>query len=595
MDRKLDLLTTTPLLIFGALALASCNDPTADQSTFGATTEIEGEETCGASAEWAGQGKTPAMQLFMPLPHPDAECPFYRGGWHNFLLAGEPDPVTGEPAIKSFPTIDDVFDPVHPLPAGALAAAGQPKGTATRSWLGDIKQAGERKILIDQNGHTIYYGIHVNQGYVDFINRNNLRSAAAVHNAPKNLFFPGGVVEYKTAWQRVDGVDANDPEGWQDKELENYVATTAWVPHITKVGDKIVEDRSHPEKVWVRLLALHSVYTFPGHPEFIWASMEHTDRSPGMPPEIQDVNAGEALELRNVAPLSPTGDNPPDTDKFNAKVAAAAEHPGLLYKDGTPINKANQPFNEADLTVDSGSQVFSTAAGIAETSVYRMFPASKSNTTHPDDAITSLNFNVQTLFDERAAQGLLHPRDKRGNYRLVGGQWLDKPRYFKINSNLQNDSDSPLLQDPVSSTYRENSKGDFQDPDRQAVLDAPEPDKAALDAFNGNKGVLDYARNGGDSAFSITAGEDRMSSTAMESFTQQPGAFQNCFGCHNTQAISSNGVTCDKDLDPNATRLLQPKLLNVSHVLSQFLLEECTGPEPRPAFCNEKCTDPVDP
>lgn len=85
-----------------------------------------------------------------------------------------------------------------------------------------------------------------------------------------------------------------------------------------------------------------------------------------------------------------------------------------------------------------------------------------------------------------------------------------------------------------------------------------------------------------------------MSSTAMESFTQQPGAFQNCFGCHNTQAINSNGVTCDKDPNPDAIRLQKPKLLNVSHVLSQFLLEECTtGPEAtRPSFCKDKCTDP---
>jgi hypothetical protein len=78
--------------------------------------------------------------------------------------------------------------------------------------------------------------------------------------------------------------------------------------------------------------------------------------------------------------------------------------------------------------------------------------------------------------------------------------------------------------------------------------------------------------DGSDSEFSILAGEDRMSSTAMESFTQAPGAFNNCFTCHNTQAITVNGIPTDKD--GQSHKLLDPGMLNVSHILSQFLLEE---------------------
>jgi hypothetical protein len=585
MDRKRHLLIATSLFTFGALGMASCSDPTGFPG--GATTEVAEEETCGASAEWAGQGRTPPQLMFQPLPHPDAECPFYRGAWHNFLLAGEPDPVTGEPAIRFFPTIDDVFDPTVTLPPGALAGAGQPKGTRLRSWLGDIKQAGERKILIDQTGHTLYYGIHVNQGFVDFINRNNLRSAARVHDADPNLFFPGGVVEYKSAWQRIDPavVSPDDEEGWQDPELENYIATRAWVPHISQdpVTKEVLEDRNRPEHVWVRLLAIHSVFTFPGHPEFIWGSMEHTDRAPGME-GVNDVNAGEALELRNVAPLDPRDINPDPEDPFNSNSQEKPAHGGLLFQTGLALKDGNHPFDENQLTLTEATQTFDKT-----TSVYRMYPASKSNTTHPDDAITSLNFNVQTLFDERLKAGLLHPRDKRGNYRLVGGQWLDKPRYFTVDSSLQNDETSPLLQDPTSPRYRAASEGDWQHGERQAILEGNEFSKDELDAVGGNVGLAAYTRDGGDSAFSITAGEDRMSSTAMESFTQQPGSFQNCFACHNTQAINSNGVTCDKD--PNGIKLLDPKKVNVSHVLSQFLLEECTtGPEAqRPSFCQDTC------
>jgi hypothetical protein len=60
----------------------------------------------------------------------------------------------------------------------------------------------------------------------------------------------------------------------------------------------------------------------------------------------------------------------------------------------------------------------------------------------------------------------------------------------------------------------------------------------------------------------------------MESFTQSPGNFNNCFTCHNTQAITANGIPLGRDTGANPIKLLDPGLLNVSHLLSQFLLEE---------------------
>jgi hypothetical protein len=174
-----------------------------------------------------------------------------------------------------------------------------------------------------------------------------------------------------------------------------------------------------------------------------------------------------------------------------------------------------------------------------KTSVYRMFPASKSNTTHPDDAITSLNFNVETLFNRAQAAGTLGADDKRGHYRLVGAVWMDKPAYFVHDSPIQNDLSSPFIAD-----------------------------------IGRQKFEADIRENGSDSDYSILAGEDRLSSTAMESFTQAPDSFPNCFSCHNTQAITAKGVPFDHDRQ--GTVLIQPKLLNISHVLSQFLLEELT-------------------
>ena len=487
-------------IALGLALTASCKDPFKFDAT---KVEPAQEEICAASEEWLPD--TPPVEQFKPLPHPDTECPFYRGAWQNFLIATQPDPMTDEPAIKAYPTIDDIFQSKTPH---------APRGTSKRAWLGDIKQAGGRQILIDQNGHTIYYGIHVNQAFADFVAANGLLTADAIKAADSSLFFPAGIVEFKSAWQEVDG---NDPT------LGDYVSTKAWVPTLRQENGQIIEDKNAPREITVRLLALHVVFTLPGHPEFIWGTFEHSTGAP-------DLTAADGK--RNVAPLDPRDQNPALTDpnnKMDTTVVSTMDH--LLYKAGTTLQQGNTPVEEQDLTFDAATQTFAQ-----HTSIYRMFPASKSNTTHPDDAITSVNFNVETLFAQKSAD--LRPSDKRSHYRLVGAVWMDKPRFFALDAPLQNDQSSPLI-----------------------------------DAAGGLPAFEEAIKNhGSDSEFSILAGEDRLSSTAMESFTQAPVSFPNCFACHNTQAITAKGVSFDRDSEGQV--LLQPKLLNVSHVLSQFVLEE---------------------
>jgi hypothetical protein len=468
-------------------AFTACSDPFSFDS--------EAPEVCAASREWLPA--TPALPLFEPLPHPETECPFYRGGWQNFLIATQPD-ANHAPDFLSWPTIDTVFQSSVPHPAD-------------RSVLGDIKQAGGRQILIDQNGNPIVYGIHVNQAYADFITDNNLRTKEQIQNADPRLFFPAGVVELKSAWQIVE---PNTP-------ADDYITVTTTIPTLSLDADHhIIEDRDTPRTVTVRLLALHVVFTLPGHPEFIWATFEHSTGTP-------DTQAADGH--RDVAPIHPGDVNPDPRDPEglnDTTVVSDTDH--VLYRAGTPANQANQAIAEVDLTFDPATQKFPGA----QTSIYRMFPASKSNTVDPDDAISSLNHNVEALFDEAAA--LLDAADRRGHYRLVGAVWMDKPAFFTLDASLQNDSTSPFA-----------SEAAFED---------------------------DIRKNGSDSDFSILAGEDRLSSTAMESFTQAPDSFPNCFTCHNTQAVTAKGVPLDHDA--SGTKLLDPKLINVSHVLSQFILEE---------------------
>jgi hypothetical protein len=315
---------------------------------------------------------------------------------------------------------------------------------------------------------------------------------------------------------------------------------TSTVPTLSQdpTTRRILEDRSHPRTVVVRLLALHVVFTLTGHPEFVWASFEHSTGTP-------DTKAADLK--RDVAPTI-SGENPTLGDPnnlMNATVVSPDDH--LLYKGGTPANAGNVAIEETKLTLVG--QGFSGQ----QTSIYRMFPAAKSNTTHPDDAITSLNHNVEALFTQKAADGTLDSSDKRGHYRLVGAQWMDKPRFFKVDSPLQNDTSSPFL---------------VEHEERQGAVVVKVP------AISQDQLAAAIIADGSDSEFSILAGEDRLSSTAMESFTQGPSSFNNCFTCHNTQAITANGIPLNRDKAGTPVKLLDAGLLNVSHVISQFLLEE---------------------
>lgn len=511
MKSQLDSRTTGMPCWASLLLLAACADPFASDTTGRDTAalqgepqeEEEGEEICAASEEWLPN--TPALDLFKPLPHPATECPFYRGSWQNFLVATQPD-EEGRPDFLSWANVDSLF--VSTRPRAAL-----------RAELGDIRQAGGRQILIDQNGRSIYYGIHVNQAFARFVNDNGLNTLEGIRGVDARLFFPAGVVELKSAWQDI----SDAPES----EYEDYITATVRVPTLSQGSDgTIVEDKNDPREIRAALLALHVVYTLPGHPEFIWGSFEHSTGGP-------DISAADGR--RDVAPTffdrNPSLDDPDNL--MVSEVVARAD--SKLYRAGTPANRANQALPDAELELDAAAQTFPGQ----QTSIYRMFPASKSHSIDPDAALSSLNFNVGELFAAKAST--LSRVDKRNFYRQIGSVWMDKPQYFALNSPLANDLTNPLV---------------AQGGDRALQQEA----------------LADLAVNGGDSDFSILAGEDRLSSTAMESFTQAPTSFPNCFSCHNTQAVTTRGIPVNRDAE--SPILLQPKRINVSHVFSQFVLEE---------------------
>jgi hypothetical protein len=183
-----------------------------------------------------------------------------------------------------------------------------------------------------------------------------------------------------------------------------------------------------------------------------------------------------------------------------------------LFRAGTTAATANSPISLQDLIngFDEKGQRFKKDTLILQTSVYRAFPVSKSAASSPDmkedGDIVDVNTAMRQLFDTTS----LDKKDKRRDYQLVGAVWLDNPgRDFKSNMLFQN-------------------------------LDGQSTD---------DEGAM-------------VAGEDRLSSTAMESFTQLDRP--NCFSCHNTRRVTD---------DVTGKPIVGPKRLNVSHVISKFLAD----------------------
>jgi hypothetical protein len=428
-----------------------------------------GEETCPANLKevdgWLPV--TPPVVGCKPPAHPETECRFYQFSWQNFLVATQPE-AGGKPAFLSWGTIENVFGAGAGQPAPEIPFLG-----------GGVTQAGGRQVLIDQKGHAIHYGMHMNRGFVDFVNARGLQSAEAVRAADPLLEFPPGVVELKSAWQIVDD---NAPPA-------NYITAKVRVPSLSVVNNQVVEDDTKPRTVTVALLALHVVFTLPGHPEFVWSTFQHVD----------------AQGITDVAPSALA--NPQATPA--ATVISRTN--GALFRGNTTAANGNRGI--PNLMFDPATQTFPGQ----QTSIYRMFPGSKSNTTDLDDDVTSINEIMRARF----ARANLPASDRRGNYLLVGAIWQDRPdRSFALNKLLVNDDTIP-----------------------------------------------DIIKNGGDSPQSITGGEDRLSSTAMESFTQAATAFPNCFSCHDTRAATARGVPAPRDQTAPVT--MQPKMLNISHIFNE--------------------------
>lgn len=397
---KLSLLS----LLYG---LTACSQPAPllnnAASEFSKLTD-EAESDCvvahSAQRSYLPQTDTPSFDAILPAQ--ENECGFYNWAQQAFLHSTQPG-ANQTPAFVDYPDFASTFH----LKSAEQQVQGAPRLVIN----GGFKQAGEfGGVLIDQNRNPVFYSIHINQAFADFVQQEGINQLSRLLALPEkggvqeSTEFPPGAIELKAAWKIVE----------PGEESQNYFTLPTRVPILKNQEGHLVESGAY-RNATVALLGLHVVGVVQDHPEFIWASFEH-------------INTEGKPDIAPSALLNPVLGQTQPIPKV------MAEYP--LFGQGHQANQfIPQPIDEA-------TQKFSHPS-----SIFRVFPASLSKQSEEDEEVATLNTSMTELFERTDPDSL----DPRRYYRMVGAVWLDDPGsnrpdgIFKANRFFENSADHTVL------------------------------------------------------------------------------------------------------------------------------------------------------
>ncbi len=232
---------------------------------------------------------------------PSSNCEFHMGAWQTFLwLTQVPDPTKNPDRIRLFdmPTADSLFLPGRaPATLNALTIDRFKKQplllkprvaqTEASTPFSDIRQAGSKGLLVDQNGRAVYYASHVSPIFYQFVRSNRLYIKDIYVKAPPTLNFPVGSIELKSSW-RIVATGEDTSTFFTTDALINPLVCNNGVANC--MGNSVVVDLSRTEKVKVALVGLHIVVVLEDHPEALWATFEHIRNAPDLSPGIMPNN-----------------------------------------------------------------------------------------------------------------------------------------------------------------------------------------------------------------------------------------------------------------------------------------------------------------
>ena len=331
----------------------------------------QSSSSCIAPTTWFPHNQTPE-QNSAGFPANPNNCDFHQWAWNAFLWLTQD--VKGEARFESMSANGIETKP------GVLDALIGRSGKART--LDIINQAGPDGIMVDLQGHPVYYAIHSDSTFGDFIKTNDLFDPAKLRKFDPKESFPVGALTLKAAWKVV--VPGEDVSTFYTRKAQIALLTT-------KNGKIVLSGKT--KTVEVALVGFHVAGTVANHPEMIWATFEHLQNVPDLPKPMNEMQPNDVVSDKN----------------------------WIFYKAGTPFKDCN--INSAGagaLKLDEATQTLSPV-----TDVCRMIPFGGGSTNNVAN-IKLLNDSVHTQL-----KGVWN------NYFEVGAIWFSANNGLKPNCTFQ--------------------------------------------------------------------------------------------------------------------------------------------------------------
>ncbi|MEP9386486.1 hypothetical protein [Mesorhizobium sp. KR9-304] len=344
-----------------------------------ALTPAKAQSSCTAPAGWTSHAAVPAPDN---ETEPTSNCDFHVWAWNTFLWMTQ---MSGNSLrFESFATVADLFAPdaapmrFSELPSEKiLRLTVRTAKTEEMQDLDSVFQARTNGVIVhgpgETSGRAVYYSQNVEEVFFEFVRTNRYYDADVYEAAPPNTNFPVGAMEFKYSWKIVD----------ENEDVSEFYTTPAEIFVLTEKmidGKKtIVLDPDNTAKVTVALVGVHVVGVVKDHPEFIWATFEHVNNAPDLPP---------GMNITSPDPVS--------------------NRDWTFYDANTPAKDSNRNPNDDLRLVNAQKQLLSPTVD-----VFRAFAFGGGSPENVAN-IQSLNASVKA----QVTAGTVWE-----NYMLVGGVW----------------------------------------------------------------------------------------------------------------------------------------------------------------------------
>lgn len=266
-------------LLLAAAVSSGCGDDSKDSTVSSGTGASDPPACAVTDDDIRGWIENPSV------PAEPGTC-FYDFAWQQFLaltrLQGAAPVLATWPGDQAlFPASGDAepwLTGDHPIRARQLRKSLGLPGLFNPVEADQAKEAAALTPLVDQKGRWLHFSVLVNQDEYEYIRCCELYRGGCYNDRLAGIELPETSLEIKLAWRVIETCDLPDsPRPCTPEDASTFVTAPGEVqPYSAQVLDT-------PVKATLGLVGMHVVQKTPQHPDFLWATFEHRDNSPGCP------------------------------------------------------------------------------------------------------------------------------------------------------------------------------------------------------------------------------------------------------------------------------------------------------------------------